>query len=70
MKKQFIMIAALALADTDFYGTEIYIGSNVNPSEATGPVVFNNGSYKIKGNKVVLHPGTTVSIGTKLEICQ
>ena len=56
--------------DTDFYGTEIYIGSNVNPSEATGPVVFNNGSYKIKGNKVVLHPGTTVSIGTKLEICQ
>ncbi|MCR4922073.1 MAG: hypothetical protein K5945_10295 [Bacteroidaceae bacterium] len=54
--------------DTDFYGREIYVGSNVNPSETSGPVIFNNGSYKIKGNKVILHPGTKISIGAKMEI--
>lgn len=57
----------------------IYDGPGDNGNDGNGiprtPVVppsaaIDGHTFKIKGNKVVLHPGTTVSIGTKLEICQ
>jgi len=60
--------APRALEEYQRAGREIHVGTNVNPSEPSGPVVFSNGSYVLKGNKVVLHPGTSVSIGTKLKI--
>ncbi len=46
----------------------IKVGNNVSTTQTQGDVNFSQGSYKLIGNLVELHPGTTISLGTAVEI--
>ena len=46
----------------------IKVGENVTTTQTQGNVIFSQGSYHLVGKNVELQPGTTISVGTKVEI--
>lgn len=46
----------------------IYVGSNVDSSQQSGPVEFSSGLIKLNGNRVEMRGTTTVAIGTVLRV--
>ncbi|MBO4802580.1 MAG: hypothetical protein J5545_12080 [Bacteroidaceae bacterium] len=57
------------LADGGYFEAEtIKVGKSVTNTHPHGNVNFLQGNYHLEGKQVELHPGTTISVGTTMEI--
>lgn len=57
------------LADGGYYEAKnIKVGKNVTATQPQGNVYFSQGNYHLVGKNVELQSGTTVSVGTTMEI--
>jgi lipopolysaccharide assembly outer membrane protein LptD (OstA) len=64
-----LYIQNATLTNNTYYEAKtIKVGKNVTTTQAQGDVNFSQGSYKLIGDQVELHPGTTISLGTTVEI--
>lgn len=64
-----LYIQNATLTNNTYYEAKtIKVGNNVTTTQTQGDVNFSQGSYKLIGDQIELHPGTTISLGTSLEI--
>ena len=64
-----IYIQNQTLADGGYFDAQkIMVGKNVTSTQTQGDVNFSQGDYHLVGEDVELHPGTTISIGSSLQI--
>ena len=64
-----IYIQNATLTNNAYYeANTIKVGNNVTTTQIQGNVNFIQGSYKLSGDQVELHPGTTISLGATIEI--
>ena len=64
-----LYIQNTTLTDNAYFEAKIIkVGKNVTTTQTQGDVNFSQGSYKLIGDQVELHPGTTISLGTTVEI--
>lgn len=64
-----LYIQNATLTNNTYYEAKtIKVGKNVTTTQTQGDVNFSQGSYKLIGDQVELHPGTTISLGTTVEI--
>lgn len=54
--------------DRYFEAQTIKVGNNVTTTRPQGNVNFTQGDFHLIGKEVILNPGTTISIGSTLEI--
>ena len=64
-----LYIQNATLTNNTYYEAKtIKVGNNVTTTQTQGDVNFSQGSYKLIGDQIELHPGTTISSGTTIEI--
>lgn len=64
-----LYIQNTTLTNNAYYEAKtIKVGKNVTSTQTQGDVNFSQGSYKLIGDQIELHPGTTISSGTTIEI--
>lgn len=64
-----LYIQNATLTNSTYYEAKmIKVGNNVTTTQTQGDVNFSQGSYKLIGDQIELHPGTTISSGTTIEI--
>ena len=64
-----IYIQNQTLDDGGYYEAKnIKVGYNVTSTRPQGNVNFSHGDYHLVGKQVELNPGTTISVGTTVEI--
>lgn len=64
-----LYIQNATLTNNTYYEAKtIKVGKNVTTTQTQGDVNFSQGSYKLIGDQIELHPGTTISLGTTVEI--
>lgn len=64
-----LYIQNATLTNNTYYEAKtIKVGKNVTTTQTSGDVNFSNGCYKLIGDQIELHPGSTISWGTTVEI--
>ena len=64
-----LFIQNQTLTDSGYYEAKtIKVGKNVTTTQPQGDVIFSQGSYRLSGKRVELHPGTRISVGSTMEI--
>ena len=64
-----LYIQNATLTDNAYFEAKtIKVGKNVTTTQTQGEVNFSQGSYKLNGDQIEIYPGTTISLGTTVEI--
>jgi hypothetical protein len=64
-----LFIQNKTLTSSAYYEAKtIKVGNNVTTTQTQGDVNFTQGSHHLIGDQIELHPGTTISVGTTVEI--